>query len=129
MNYIVDKKGTKRWRNDKGEYHREDGPAIEMATGSKFWYVDGLFHREDGPAVEDLTNRLWYIRGKLHREDGPAIESSSFRKWYINNMLHRVDGPAIEYINGDTEWYINGEPIDCKDNDKFLRIVKMKSLL
>jgi hypothetical protein len=33
-------------------------------------------------------------------------------------------------MSDNTEyWYINGDPIDCKDNDEFLRIVKMKELL
>ena len=36
--------------NDK--CHREDGPAIEGANGSKYWYLNGKLHREDGPAIE-----------------------------------------------------------------------------
>ncbi len=32
--------GTKRWYlNDK--LHREDGPAIEYASGTKYWYLNG----------------------------------------------------------------------------------------
>jgi hypothetical protein len=27
----------------KGEYHREDGPAIEWANGNKSWYLNGEF--------------------------------------------------------------------------------------
>jgi len=29
------------WRNAKGQLHRTDGPAIELANGDKLWHVDG----------------------------------------------------------------------------------------
>jgi hypothetical protein len=77
--------GTKRWRNEKGEYHRLDGPAVEMVLGSKSWFVNG----------------------KLHRSDGPAIECpSGYKVWYVNGKLHRLDGPAVEYADGDKTWWI-----------------------
>jgi hypothetical protein len=85
MNPTIDEYGNKYWRNDKGELHREDGPAIEYKYGTKYWY--------------------------------------------INDNLHRLDGSAIEWFDGMKEWYIDGEKIDCKDNEDFLRIVKMKELL
>ena len=28
-------------RNDKGQLHRLDGPAIERANGNKAWYING----------------------------------------------------------------------------------------
>lgn len=28
---------------------------------------------------------------------------------YTNGKLHREDGPAIEFMNGDKEWWVNGE--------------------
>ena len=31
--------GTKEWRLN-GEYHREDGPAIEWANGCKSWWLN-----------------------------------------------------------------------------------------
>jgi len=33
--------GNKVWRNKQGQLHRLDGPAVERANGSKFWYVEG----------------------------------------------------------------------------------------
>ena len=33
--------GTIEYRNSKGELHREDGPAIELADGTKSWYING----------------------------------------------------------------------------------------
>ena len=32
--------GRKAWYIN-GEYHREDGPAIERADGTKSWYING----------------------------------------------------------------------------------------
>ena len=54
----IDANGTKKWYNEKGEYHRLDGPAIEFANGSKYWYQNGLRHREDGPAVENASGSV-----------------------------------------------------------------------
>ena len=46
--------------------HREDGPAIEFADGTKCWYRNGQRHREDGPAIEHANgDKYWYFRDKL----------------------------------------------------------------
>jgi hypothetical protein len=60
----VDEYGTKRWLNEKGKYHRLDGPAYEGSSGYKSWWVNGRLHRLDGPAVE--------------RPDG-------YKEWWINH--------------------------------------------
>ena len=45
--------------------HREDGPAIEWADGSKSWYLNGERHREDGPAIEWVDgSKWWYLNGQ-----------------------------------------------------------------
>ena len=87
----------------KGKHHRDDGPAIEYATGSKHWYKEGNLHRDDGPAIEYATgSKHWYKEGKLHRDDGPAIEyGTGDRSWYKYGKLHCLDGPAIEFVNGE----------------------------
>ena len=44
--------------------HRVDGPAVEAANGSKFWYVNDHNHRVDGPAVERADGeKEWWIAG------------------------------------------------------------------
>jgi hypothetical protein len=83
----VDSEGTTRWYLN-GQYHREDGPAVEYASGDKFWYLKNKSHREGGPAVEwaDGTKE-WYLNGQCHREDGPAIEcANGYKWWYINGQ-------------------------------------------
>ena len=42
----------KMFKYDWDKRHREDGPAVEYADGSKEWYLNGKLHREDGPACE-----------------------------------------------------------------------------
>ena len=78
---------TKQWYLN-GEFHREDGPAIECANGDKYWCLNGKFHREDGPAIEYADgDKCWYLNGRLHREDGPAIEQADGSKeWYLNSQ-------------------------------------------
>ena len=76
------------WRNGKGQFHRENGPAIVAANGTKEWLLNGELHREDGPAVEYAEgSKEWLLNDKLHREDGPAIENPSGTKyWYLNGI-------------------------------------------
>ena len=99
--------------------------------GDKFWYLNDKLHREDGPAIECASGtKAWYLNGKCHREDGPAYESANGNKyWYRDALLHREDGPAIEYAGGSKMWYYQGKFIDCKDNQEFLRIVKLMVFL
>jgi len=68
QNPVIDEYGDKRWYNDHGELHREDGPAIEWVNDSKMWYVNGVFHREDGPAVEYVDgSKEWWINGEYYK--------------------------------------------------------------
>tara|TARA_R110000868_G_scaffold75946_3_gene218791 strand:+ start:11692 stop:12021 length:330 start_codon:yes stop_codon:yes gene_type:complete len=99
--------------------------------GSKYWTLNGLFHREDGPAIERFNGtKLWYLHGNLHREDGPACEYSDGSKaWYLNGLCHREDGPAVECSNGDKYWYYQSKFIDCKNNEEFLRMIKLMVFL
>ena len=62
------------WRNENGEVHREDGPAVEYVNGPKWWYKNGLIHRVDGPAIEydDGTVR-WALNGSCITKEEHAI--------------------------------------------------------
>jgi hypothetical protein len=89
---IINEYGNKHYYKDKAMTirHREDGPAVELADGSKAWYSNGKRHREDGPAVEYPDgHKVWYSNGKRHREDGPAIEHAGGHKvWYLDGVKH-----------------------------------------
>jgi hypothetical protein len=111
VNKIELPNGSIEYRNDKGELHREYGPAIEETNGTKWWYINGERHRTDGPAIEwDNGDKEWFINGERHREDGPAVETvDGYKSWFSKGKRHREDGPTIEYANGDKEWWINGQ--------------------
>ena len=81
------------WRNEAGQLHRLDGPAIEWADGTKLWYVNGQRHRLDGPAIE---------------------HTDGYKAWYVNGQLHRLDGPAVEWYDGSVSYYIEGEYLTFK---------------
>ena len=70
-------------RNSEGLIHCEDGPAVELASGTKEWWINGKRHRLDGPAVEYFGGKEWWIKGKLHRKDGPTIERANGDKEYF----------------------------------------------
>ena len=86
----VDEYGSRFYYNTAGLWHRENGPAIELADNSKYWYQNGHLHRTDGPAIE------WF--------DGD-------KSWWQNGQRHRIDGPTIERNDGSMEWYINDEEL------------------
>jgi hypothetical protein len=67
MNSIksIDKHGNKIWRNEIGQFHRFDGPAVIYTDGSQFWYFNGKCHRLDGPAWIGIDgSQQWYIDNK-----------------------------------------------------------------
>lgn len=60
----IDRYGTKRWRNKKGEYHRIGGPAVEWYDGDMEWRINGRLHRIDGPAIKYVGASIkWVLRG------------------------------------------------------------------
>ena len=66
----VDRVGTVRYRNSDDQLHREDGPAVEYADGTRQWWIDGKLHREDVPAAEwEDGEREWFLDGKQLSED------------------------------------------------------------
>ena len=84
------------------------------------WKIHGKFHREDGPAVIRANGtKEWYLKGKLYREDGPAvIRPDGTKEWYLNGKYHRTDGPAVIYADGTKEWYLHGKIIDEEEFNK-----------
>jgi hypothetical protein len=72
------------WKNKDGLLHREDGPAIEYADGTKVWYLNGEFHREDGPTIEYVSgHKEWYLNGK-------QITEQEFNNFILRKRLQRI---------------------------------------
>tara|TARA_R110002167_G_scaffold356309_1_gene571055 strand:- start:348 stop:734 length:387 start_codon:yes stop_codon:yes gene_type:complete len=82
----TDENGTTRYRNEYGELHNANGPAVVFADGYKAHYINGRLHNLDGPAI------VWANGDKYH---------------YINDKLHNPDGPAVVYADGSKFYYIN----------------------
>ena len=75
------KNGDKTWKNSAGQYHRTDGPAIEYANGTKYWYFNGQLHRLDGPAIERADGtKYWYFKG----------ERISEKEYYSNEFQVKI---------------------------------------
>ena len=79
--------------SDRVEYYFDSVQITVCSNGTKEWFFHGQFHRENGPAVEysDGT-KCWCINGQYHREDGPAFEFSSGTKyWFIKGKKYSFD--------------------------------------
>ena len=92
MKYTVEvySNGTVHWYKEGTKIlHREAGPAVECANGSKVWYKEDNLHRLDGPAVECASgSKSWWKEGKRHRLDGPAIEWYDYKEYYVEGKQY-----------------------------------------
>ena len=63
--------GDEYWLNADGKIHRENGPAIIRAKGTKVWAQNGKMHRFDGPAVEysDGAREYWEFGKYMARHE------------------------------------------------------------
>jgi hypothetical protein len=62
----VDINGDRWWRNNSVRLHRIDGPAVELVSGRKDWYLNGYLHRTCGPAINKPNGDIfWYLHGEL----------------------------------------------------------------
>jgi hypothetical protein len=97
----IDRFGNKFWLNSKGQFHRDDGPAVEMADGTKVWYINDKRHRDDGPAEEFADgSKSWYKNGKFHRGDGLAIEEINgiWQKSVRPLKLYKIDKQPQDFF-------------------------------
>ena len=70
---LIDEDDDIAWYKN-GKCHRENGPALELASGSKAWFKNGNCHRENGPAVEYADgDKRWYLYGKEYAEQEHRI--------------------------------------------------------
>ncbi len=71
----IDESGNIRYFNEQHQYHREDGPAA-IIYGDKAWYINDILHRIDGPAIEYANgSKFYWIMGKEYSyEDWLSIK-------------------------------------------------------
>ncbi len=101
------------WKDEGGRPHRDDGPAIIEADGTRKWYQHGKLHRDGEPAVIRANGvSEWRQYGELHRDGGPAMTGpDGMQVWYQNGKRHREDGPADVWADGTQEWYWHGKEV------------------
>ena len=92
----VSSDGSKRWTLN-GEYHCEDGPAIEYSDGSKWWFLNGKLHREGGPAVEHSNgSKRWFLNGKEYSES--EWKKKTNKKQTCDGKLIEIDGKRYKLV-------------------------------
>lgn len=98
------------WVNRKGQYHREDGPAVEWSSGRKVWMQNNQYHRTDGPAVEwaDGTKE-WWVEGKEITQDSP--------KWpqLLKNALMTSIAMCFLMLQNDPEILSEDKQVDLRE--------------
>jgi len=81
------------------EHYRDGKYDVQVdGWGSKYWKYKGEYHREDGPAVEHYDGvKVWCINGEYHREDGPAYEwPDGTKEWWLNNVKYQEGKWKVE---------------------------------
>ena len=102
--------GTKVWRNEKGQKHREDGPAVEYADGGKDWHLNDIQYTE-----QEFLIKMRKVTVTVHGDKIWHNEKGQF---------HREDGPAIELVNGAKHWYLNGKEYTELEFNKIMNPTK-----
>jgi len=94
---IAEDYGNKEWYRN-GEWHREDGPAIEYANGDKYWYRNGQYHREDGPAIEWANGtKFWYLNNIFYTESEYKAEMTKRSTTPpCNGKIVEIDGKKYQ---------------------------------
>lgn len=55
---VIDRAGVKRYFDNDGRNHRDDGPAAIYPSGTKAWRRNGVLHSDDG-LVTFYAMGLW----------------------------------------------------------------------
>ena len=78
---------------EDGNYVDEDGDLV--------WVFKGNYHRNDGPAIiYKEGGEEWVNHGQLHRTDGPAIEGpDGYVRWNIYNQQFTFE----DWLKANTE--------------------------
>jgi len=75
---------------------RVDGPAIEWADGSQYWYLNGQVHRLDGPALVFPSGKVsYYIDGKFYAPE--AFKEEVARRNAPSTPPNPCNGKVVEF--------------------------------
>jgi ubiquinone/menaquinone biosynthesis C-methylase UbiE len=68
-------KDTTYYYNDKSQLHRSDGPAIEMDSGTNYWYLNGF-----GLTEEQFNKQIQTTQPSLPLENQPTLPPEKVKK-------------------------------------------------
>jgi hypothetical protein len=71
-----------------------------------------------------------YLMSDTEDDDKPGfIAVDGYKAWYhpITRRWHRTNGPARIWKDGREEWYLYGEYIDCKTQEEFEKLMRLKA--
>ena len=72
---------NKHWKNEFGQYHREDGPAVENSDGTRIWCKNDKWHREDGPTcIHSDGTFSYYLFNKSFSKENYWKEIEKMKK-------------------------------------------------
>lgn len=74
--------GTRRWMLKNGDFHREDGPAIERSDGKKFWWLHGILYYTPQEWAEALL--------KQRNEPHDAAATDAFLKTILKKDVEQA---------------------------------------
>ena len=94
----VDEQGNIFWYNEKGQLHREGGPAICATDGTKSWWRNDNRHREDGPAIEWARgDKSWYLNGVQMTKEEHARAMSPIKELSVGE-IEKLLGYRVKII-------------------------------
>ena len=108
------------FRDSRGRFHREDGPAVIIGNRRE-WWINGKRERLDGPAVEDddIQYRCYY-QNNLKKRTDPSLPTLILknRVEYFDSQgrQHKDDGPAVIDPDEGLEVYMKNGKLDRKGN-------------
>lgn len=150
---IRDSRAIEQYRNEAGQLHRVDGPALivtDPKTGfkSETWYQNGLISRPSvqGPAKtikypDGSSKILYYQKGALHRYGGPAKiitdnQGNTKEAYYLHGKLNSIPQkkgrvnqdsiPAIRIIQDGTPVLEEWYNMGLKDRNNAPAVISNK---
>lgn len=82
----------KEFKNEQGQLHNTNGPAVETASGGYEYWLNGDCHREAGPAIKRGTTYMWFFRGtKLLQISTKSQETLDKAQKLFESMLADIN--------------------------------------
>jgi len=106
---ITSEDGDQHFYKDGRLHRRGELPAVQLASGYRAWYINGMRHNETAPARQWANgHEEWFVNDECHRDDDkPAITMpNGYLAWYKRGKRHRDKGPAR--ISKYSEWWVDG---------------------